>query len=360
MILLQTKYDFFSNSDSTTSYIGLAVFAALILFAVVASLLGNKNRGKRGRSGSGGRMSFARHAKKLGLYPTHIRALQHMIRTQNIQSPEKLLDAGAYLNRAIREELEAIDADAVPQGEREARKNVLLHIKAILDANRTNLSMISSSRNIRIGQDVKIVFEGGGAYETTVTSNLANMLGFELPQDDEKPLRPEKGKRVQVTFLRDNNRVYRYITKVRGLHTVRGKGTLFVEHVTEIKQVQKRRSPRREFGQSAYFFIVQIMETGTGRKAKRQAVVQKARHYLGRIEDISSGGCLLRTQRPLKKGSLIRIDFQSDSGKAISVFGKVCGVQVRPPYGGDMHIQFTKVSQSHMNEIMSFVYGFSE
>ncbi|WP_455383385.1 PilZ domain-containing protein [Salinispira pacifica] len=360
MYLLQTQYNFFSQPDPTTSYIAIGIFAFLIIFAIVASLIGNRRRGRASGKKSTSRGSFRRRAKKAGLYPTHVRALERMIREQGLQTPDRLLDGGSYLDRALRDELENIEAASINEGERDLRKNTVLQIKAILDANRRSISTISSSRNIRIGQEVRMVFEGGGAFDTTVISNLANMLGVELPRDDEGPVRPEKGKRVQITFVRDNNRVYRFITRVRGLHSVRGKGTLFLDHVSDIKQVQKRKSPRREYGRPAYYYPVQIMETGSGRKRSRQAVVQKSHSYLGRVEDISTGGCLLRSRKPLKKGSLIRIDLPTEDRKTMSVFGKVCGVQSTPPYGGDMHVMFTKVSQKNMNEIMAYVYGFSE
>lgn len=360
MILLQTQYNFFSQPDPTTSYIAIGIFAFLIIVAILASLIGNRRRGSTSGNRSTRKRSFRRHAKKAGLYPTHIKTLERMIKEQGLLNPGRLLDGGSYLDRAMRDELESIDAAPVSDGEHDARKNTVLQIKAILDANQTSLSTISSSRTIRIGQEMRMVFEGGGAYDTTVLSNLANMLGVELPQDKEGPVRPEKGRRVQLTLIRDGNRVYRFISRVRGVHSVRGKGTLFVDHVSDIKQVQKRKSPRREYGRSAYFYPVEVMETGTGRKRTRQAVVQKSRSYLGRVEDISTGGCLIRSQRPLKKGSLIRIDLPTEDRKTMSVFGKVCGVEGRAPYGGGMHIMFTRVSQKYMNEIMAYVYGFTE
>ncbi len=360
MVLLQTHYDFFSQPDPTTSYIAIGIFGFLIIAAILASLISNRQRGRSNGNRPTRKGAFRRRAKKAGLYPTHIRTLERMIKEQGLATPDKLLDGGSYLDRAMREELESIDAAEMSEGERDTRKNTVLQIKAILDANRTSLSVISSSRNIRIGQEMRMVFEGGGAYDTAVLSNLANMLGVELPQTDEGPVRPEKGRRVQLTFVREGNRVYRFITRVRGFHSVRGKGTLFVDHVNDIKQVQKRKSPRREFGRSAYFYPVEVMEIGTGRKRTRQAVVQKSRSYLGRVEDISTGGCLIRAQRPLKKGSLIRIDLPTEDRTTMSVFGKVCGVEGRAPYGGGMHIMFTRVSQKYMNEIMAYVYGFTE
>ena len=361
MNLLQTEYNFFASSNSPAAYVGLAIFGGLVAVAIFVSMIGNRRSSKSGTGSAARHVSIKRQAKRAGLSPDQIRTLEHLIKSQKLKSPAKLLDGGQYLNSAIREELEIIEAEQVSESIKEARKNTLFQIKATLDSARANLNTMSSSRNIRIGQDVKIVFEhGGGSFETTVISNLANMLGVEVPENDDGPIRPEKGVRTQITFIRDNNRVYRFITRVRGLNTVRGRGTLFVDHVNDIKQVQKRKSPRRELRKPAYYYLVQIVENGSGRKRTRQAVVQKNQNYLGRIEDISTGGCLIRAQRPLKKGSLIRVDFQSETGKSISVFGKVCGVDSQAPYGGDMHVMFTRVSQTYMNEIMAYVYGFVE
>lgn len=361
MVLLQTQYNFFSQPDPTTTYIGLAIFLFLISIAVVAAIVNNRRRGTV-RSGKVSKGGFRRHAKRAGLYPSHVRLLERLIKSQSINAPYRLLDGGPYLNNAIRNELTELAAAQLSEAERENQKNMLFQIKSILDAARQSANVISSSRNLRIGQDVRLVLEGGGgAYDTTILSNLANMFGVEIPRDGEgAPIRPAKGIRAQLTFIRDNNRVYRFITRVRGSHTMRGRGVLFFEQVNDIKEVQKRKSPRKEFGKPAYFYPVEIVESGTGRKRTREAVVQRSRNYLGRIEDISAGGCRLRAQRPLKKGTLIKVEFQSEQRTPISVFGKVRSVDSNGSYGGDMHIMFTKVSQKHLNEIMSFVYGFSE
>lgn len=135
---------------------------------------------------------------------------------------------------------------------------------------------------------------------------------------------------------------------------------MFVEHATNIRQSQKRRSPRREYDRACYFYPVTVITVGRGKKAKKQAFVNKNRRIFGRIDDLSAGGCAIRTQGPLASGSILKVDFEAADGSPISVFGRVRGLERSRNRGRIMHIMFTRVSRKNLNRIESYVYGLVE
>ncbi|MEE8440712.1 MAG: PilZ domain-containing protein, partial [Spirochaetia bacterium] len=141
---------------------------------------------------------------------------------------------------------------------------------------------------------------------------------------------------------------------------VGGASIMFIEHATNIRQSQKRRSPRRECDRPCYYYPVTVITVGRGRKAKKQAFVDKNRRIFGRFEDLSAGGCAIRTQVPLTAGSILKIDFEAADGTSISVFGRVRGVERTHNRGRLMHIMFTRVSRKNLNQIQSYVYGLVE
>jgi hypothetical protein len=62
----------------------------------------------------------------------------------------------------------------------------------------------------------------------------------------------------------------------------------------------------------------------------------------------------------MRKGTLLKIRFDLSGSNEISVFGKIRSVEPTKPFGGLMHVAFTRVSTQHLNEIQSYVYGFFE
>jgi c-di-GMP-binding flagellar brake protein YcgR len=188
-----------------------------------------------------------------------------------------------------------------------------------------------------------------------------NGLGVEVPPERRTGgLTWRKGTPLQLSVVTDNERLYTFRTKVIGYNTARGASIMFVEHANNIKQTQKRRSPRREYDHPCYFYPVTVISVGRGRKARKQAFVNKGRRIYGRFEDLSAGGCAIRTQVPLTVGSILKVDFETVDGTPISVFGKVRHVDRVRARGRLMHIMFTRVSRKNLNQIQSYVYGLIE
>ena len=102
------------------------------------------------------------------------------------------------------------------------------------------------------------------------------------------------------------------------------------------------------------------MPVGTGRNAQKRAFVDKNRGILGTIIEVSAGGCSIRATRPLPKGALIKIDFETERSKSVSSYGKVVGVGKEEGLGTIMHVMFTKVSKLNLNRINSYIYEYGE
>ena len=101
-----------------------------------------------------------------------------------------------------------------------------------------------------------------------------------------------------------------------------------------------------------------IVDAGKGKEMEKQAVVNKNRRVLGTLQDISTGGCAILTNNPLQKASLIKVDFEPEKGKPVTVYGKVKGLTPKKPRGAIMHVQFTNVSRIHLNSIRDFIYEY--
>ena len=356
-VLLQQDIQFFAQPDPAQTTITLIVFAALIVFGIVIAFINSHS----GKSGGGGTGSLNRLAKRMGLSPDQRAALKELARGQRLQNPQRLLTNPAYLNHALKRRLDQIDRLDEPEPAREARKALLLSAKRTIQNASTNLKVLSSTRHIRVGQAVRITDADGASNDVLVASNVHNGLGVEVPRARRSSTSMHaKGAQLTVDVVMDNAQLYTFKTRVIGYNNARGASVMFIEHASNVRQTQKRRSPRREYDSPCYFFPVTVITVGKGRRAKTQAFVSKNQRFFGRFEDLSAGGCAVRTQSPLATGSILKIDFEGIDGARTSVFGMVRHVERQRARGRLMHIKFTRVSRKHLNQIQTYVYGIAE
>lgn len=356
--LLQQDIQFFAQPDETQNLISFIVFGALILAGVIAAFINSRSKGKGGGSRAG---SVMRQARKIGLPPEQRGELKDLTKTLRLQNPQRLITNGAYLNHALRRRMDQIDLLDLPEAERERRKALLFAAKRRIENAKSTTKVMPSSRSIRIGQEVRVTDGQGETRNLMVAANVHNGLGIELPYTTRSSRKEyKKGTQLQVSLVVEPDKLYSFTTRVLGLNNARGASVMYVEHVSNIPQTQQRRSPRREYDSPCYFYPVTVMTIGKGRRAKKQAFVNTNKRVFGRFEDLSAGGCAIRTQTPLTKGSFLKVDFESIDGTPVTVYGMVRGVERQRSRGKLMHIKFTRVSRKHLNQIQSYVYGLSE
>lgn len=352
MIILQTS-PFFTTPDTTTNRIALAVFAVMVAAVLVAYFAGGN------RTGGGRARGLKRTARRMGLNRAQVNMLAEMARTLRVQQPMRLLQEPDFLTAAVRRMVRRIDGTSGDPGERENRKALVFQVKQQVSQAQSGSRSLTSTRQLQIGRIVRISTDGHNWLESTVTSNTKSAFGIKVPIDGHgRDVLLGRGTTVFVAFaLSSDGRLYRLKTRIAGMTRSRSGSTMLLTHSDRLEQSQKRRFPRREFDRPALFWPIDVVTVGTGRKAKKQAVVNKYRRNLGQVEEISAGGCSIRSSMPLATGTLLKIEFQTEDRDRLAVFGKVRSVDRAPGRFGIMHVMFTRVTRSNLNRIQSFVYG---
>jgi c-di-GMP-binding flagellar brake protein YcgR len=308
-------------------------------------------------------MRFRREARKHDLRPHHVRFLLDLVKRLGLQDPMRIFRDQNYLTHTIRRAIRELNNTAdLTDAEREERKHLLFQVKRLISDSLSRRRTIGSSRRLRVGREVRISPDGKTWHETMVTSNIENALGVRAPEDRRgRMLRFDKGTPLTVSLVTEqSNKLYTFESRVMGISRSRGVTSLLLAHTNEIKQTQKRKYPRRESDRPAFFWPVAVITTGTGKNQRRQAVISNQRRGFGRIEDISAGGCAIRTSNPLNQGSLIKIEFETTNKERLSAFGKIRHTERTPSRYGIMHIMFTRVSRKNLNRIEEYVYGLME
>ncbi len=357
--LLQSQIQFFSTPTRSQNTKAIAI-VALILIAFLAWVI--LSRRASGQSGAMSRGSFRKRARKLELSKDQIHLLEDLIKKAQFSSPTRVLENPAALDILLRRSLAGLETDEkLTPEEKEGRKARILGIKQTIDRNSEQQKIIASTLSLPINTPVTIRTKEGWNHESYVTSNMQNMIGMASPAsgDRSKPHPWPKGEELGIILVRGGGaEVYAFKTKVLGYKMVRGALSVFTEHGKNLRQIQNRRNRRREIDRPAIIYPVGIVESGKGKKMVREAVVNTAQRSLGSLVDISAGGCAVMARNLLPRASLVKIDFETEEGKAVSVYGKILGITPQPPRGGIMHVRFTRVSRTHLNAVREYVYGY--
>ncbi len=362
LILLQTKYKFLATPDKTSIWIFAVVVVLFIGLLIIGSMTSNK---RTPRTASEQRRYskrlFRQMGKNMGLSKHHIEYLEHLVQATKVRQPMLIYTSAGLLDDVLRKGLYSVQRRTnLTEEQKERETTLIFEIKQLIEKNSRKKIGIKTTHLIKPGQIIEFSPEHGGSYPSKVLSNLKDMLACLVPRDGAgNELRWKRGTKLRVSFWRDNDAGYSFLTKVLGYNVVKGLPAVFIQHSKTLRREQKRRFKRKILERPCFFYPISIVEMGTGRKKTKRAVIHNNRKSLGTVLDISAGGCSIRSLTPLQRGSLIKIDFEIERNTPIIAFGKVRRVRTEKVKGGIMHIMFTRVSRKNLNQIYTYVYNFN-
>ena len=366
IMILQSRFDtqFVNQADTNTIVLAAIIIGIFVVILLVAGAA-NKRRGATGGGSSGSRKytkgGFRRRGKQLGLSKAHITTLEFLRQKYQVKSPMVLLQNSRqldfYLNKAVRE----IDEQVASEEVKEAQKLTLYRIKQIIERTGQKSASINSTKQLKPGQRISVTGENETRYESRIVAILKDGVVVEVPaSEDGSQVRWKKWSPVLAHFWKSNGEGFSFQSKVAGYNTFKEVPSIFLQHSNRIQVAKQRKYCRKSIDSPCYFYPVKVMPVGTGRNAQKRAYVDKKRGMLGTIVEVSAGGCSIRATRTLPKGSLIKIDFETERAKSVSSYGKVVKVRKEEGLGTIMHVMFTKVSKLNLNRINSFIYEYGE
>lgn len=361
--LLQSRYQFLSTPDTRSTVIFLASALGFVGLITVGGILARRRhrhldpqvRRKLGRR------AFIRTARGLGLQPHHIQTLEHLVRVAKVQRPFLLFTSSGLLDDLLRKAVYALNqSKTLSEEDRQRRLTTLFQIKQIVERGGGRVGALRSTVAIRAGQSVTMATSDGRQHQSRVVSTMRDMIACAAAQDEAgHSVRWPRGTTLKLNFWREGDAGYAFESKVLGYDTLKGQLCVLVHHAKTLRREQQRRYRRSELHRPCFFYPVMVVESGSGRKATRKAVVQSARRLIGNLVDISAGGCSVNSLYPLKPGDLCKIEFELNRRQSMAMFGKVRSVRKSGLRGGVMHVMFTRVSSGLLNQIYLYVYDYA-
>ncbi len=360
--LIQTASRFqgqlFKPVNNRQNFIFIGIMLAFLLLLIAVSNLTGKAKAQNGKGYS--RRRFRKEGQRIGLNKKQIRLLESFVKIYQVTKPFALLKDGKILNTILGQTLKELEQMEAPSSVIENKKLSIYQIKQKIERISLETDRLSDTKKLKVSQKLTFQMENGSRYPSEVTSNTTDFYCVKQPVGKNNlPIKWSKGSKITLLLWGKDGKEYGFYSKILGYKPVKGINSIFLQHSSKITRAQSRRFKRKDLKRPCYFFPIQIRITGKGRRERKEAVVLKTKGQMGTITNLSSGGCAIQTTKPLKKGDLLRLNFEPVRGNTVVIFGKIVDNEEKGRLYTSMHVMFTKASCKNLNKINECIYEFN-
>ncbi|QEN05751.1 PilZ domain-containing protein [Thiospirochaeta perfilievii] len=354
--LLQSKLRFSGNllgaKKETDPKTMLITIGALVLFVILA-LVFNKIFSSSGNFRQYKR-TFKKKAKELQLNKNQIKLLSRLLIESDIKKPLMVLTHPANLNTLLRKAIRNIKKESTSDTVKQNRIIEIYRIKHHLDKYQKS-SQVKTTHELSIGTKVVIERNDKKSYTSSVIGNYENYFCIKLPIDSVgNQIKWKKGSMVKIIAFDRNDKESHFMSKTLGIKNVGSSNAIIISHTIRSSHSIARGFQRVDVAISTYVYPVN--KTFDPGKKRYSYKINKSLGRVGKVIDISSGGCALTMKTPFPEGSIIQLDFDIDENKSVRLQGKI--LKLRIARGRKItHVKFTRANAKNLNLINNFIYS---
>ena len=359
--LLQQRY--FKEDDPFQGMILLVCIGAVVVLALVVHFV--RNGTSRKISGDSkttvtprkfNAFTLRRVAGSYGLDREQTKLLEYVFRSDAVSDPERVMKNPVVLDRHFKRAFKNIERNSSTDEDAQERMVKLFSLRNLIEGN----SGVSDASSNRLSENTPAILTTGKEnYPVKVILSRGKNVVTEFPRNSlGTPIRLTKGTPVTLSFFTKSSSGFCFEGQVYGsTNTNRGQG-LQITNSGKMKPLVKRKFRRRQIDIQCEINFVKIEESGSGRKKTSKLVVD-SKMYTGTIQDISIGGCSLKSTAPIQVGSRLKMAVDYDDNYPINVLGQAIRSN-RSVTGTIIHIKFIKVPRRAFNSISAVVFGYSD
>ncbi len=307
-----------------------------------------------GRGGRFAGLDFAVKAKQAGFSLPEAHVLSEAARAINISDLNSILISPRELDRVIcvlmANKSRWSGHEAVHDGTAFMEKVYKLRKQLELDKPRFN-SGIKTSRQMAVGQRVRLISPGLGLYGSTLLDNTPSYLMFSYPTGQRLPRSFQwKGKRVSVYFWRRDDAGYVFDSYVIDDLRLRNVPVIYVAHSPSLFRAQKRKSVRSATQLPGRLYLMRQKE-GAFERPEREGGLRC------QIKDVSEDGFAVLIGGKAAPGLLVKAQFELN-GRQIVMSGTVRSADYDSEKNRSvLHVEAVPPSPRTKNAIRAFVYS---
>jgi c-di-GMP-binding flagellar brake protein YcgR len=364
LFLLQTNdgVKYFKDDDPLAGIILLIGIGVAIVLALVVGFI-RYGLAKAGitffRSRSVKRFSplaLRRAVQQYRLSGEQVRLLSSIFQNNDVSDPQRVLENAPTLDRHFKSTYRVLKRGVGSKNDAEVQQQLAQLFSTRIAIESSPFGISSGSIPKITERSAAVLKAGGKNYSVTVLNSHERQMTIDCPVNAlGTPVSLPKGSRVALSCFIDATRGFASAAEM--VQMVRdAKGTPVLDLVLKGKPetLVKRKSRRRQITIPCEMQVVTVKKSGN-----RTMLTPDARKYPGDIQDISTGGCSIRTRGLLKPGSRIKIVFEHRDG-AVSVLGQILRINRGALINTIIHVKFTKIPLKAMNVINATVFEYNE
>jgi len=347
-----------SNQSTDASYFAIGigiVVIGLILLNVFKDKFQTKGSGKHIATSGPRRFSgFTLHrlTNDMGFDREQVKMLDYVLRSGGVNDPERVLNSPALVDQHFKRTYRLIERTSSSDEELNERLSVLFSARNLIEAHFQENSTTTSSRQIPEKTPAVLTIDKVN-YPVKVLSSRGDTLVVENPHRSAGTLiRPANGSQATLSLYTKSSKAFSINTRVLGTTDTADGSALQLAHSGQIKKLSARRFRRLQVIIDTGFFFVQS-------DPKTKKMIVDKRRNVGKIMDISIGGCSIKTTTPVNQGQKVKVEFIHNDGSVIAALGEILRVS-RNGINTIIHAHFLKVPRRSSNSINAMVYEYEE
>ena len=362
--LLQRGLPTFKDDNPMEGWIFLIVIAGVVFLAViyhiVATKLGRSRTGRKSRSGaSSGHRKFnafnmMRISSNYGLDREQAKLLEYVFITNGVSDIDRTIKNPVLVDRHFKRAFKYIAKNSANEEEAQQSMAKLFTLRNLLDVP----PEADDAPSVQISENTPAILAcGEDSYPVKVLSSKGQNMLTEIPINKlGTPIRFSNGTGITLSFP-DNG--FSFDGRIVGVESINQEQGLQITHTGRAKALVKRKYRRRQTSIECAFSQVKVEEEGSGKKKTSKLVVDN-KSFSGTLQDVSIGGCSLKTRVPIQAGTRLKISTDYEDNLVIKVLGQILRVNRSGSAGTIMHVKFLKVPRRSFNSINTLIFGYNE
>jgi hypothetical protein len=346
-----------SGNNSTLLFVLFLLIGVifLILFNIFKDKFLPKTSGKHIATSGPRRFSgFTLHrlTNDMGFDREQVKMLDYVLRSGAVNDPERVLNNAALIDKHFKRTYRLIERTSSSDEELNERLSVLFSARNLIDAHFQDNATTTSTRQIPEKTPAVLTIDKVN-YPVKVLSSRGDTLIVENPQRSAgSRIHPASGSKATLALYTKSSKAFSIETRVLGTTDTADGPALKLAHSGQIKKLSARRFRRLQvIIDTGFFFVYPDPKT-------KKSVVDKRRN-VGKIMDISIGGCSIKTTSSVNQGQRVKVEFLHNDGSIIAALGEVLRIS-HSGINSIIHIHFLKVPRRSSNSINAMVYEYTE
>lgn len=257
-----------------------------------------------------------------------------------------------YLDGLLRQEVSRLKQKGA-----ESEIHEVFKLKSRLERIERMKRSIPSSHNIPEGETLTLPASGGRFYSFKVLKNDQDSISLEVPKNLEgTEFCPKPLDKIVMTYMTKQSVLYVLSSRViRFQHGAGGISEMVINHSNAVSMQNRRQFRRANVGNKCLFSAV---EEKTGKRGE-VTYSPKENKYEGTLADVSAGGCMIKTNLPIKRDQKLWVKITLPERGEFEAYGLIVSAQKNNETNiFSLHISFIEIEDKDRNEIFAFVYNY--